>query len=147
MHTYRSRAENTKYRKYLKERRVSGKAQDCIFCEMSPEDVAVVRSTTYFTLVKARFNYSVWDGEDVQDHLMIVPKQHTDTLSDLPDDAVLEFHKLMTSYEDKGYHVYARAKGSSVKSIVHQHTHLIKCGGKRRKAVLFSEKPYIRITF
>lgn len=75
---------------------------------------------------------------------MIIPITHTDTLADLTPAAAQEYVKLLTSYETKGYNVYLRAPGSIMKSVVHQHTHLIKPVKRKIKLLLFIRRPYIR---
>ena len=76
---------------------------------------------------------------------MIVPKKHTDTLSDLTRDEAVEYVDLLGSYESKGYNVWARAAQSTIKSVVHQHTHLIKSAGKAHRFIFFIRKPYLRL--
>lgn len=76
---------------------------------------------------------------------MIVPKQHTDRLSELPKNAMAEYTELLGNYENQGYNIYTRSPGSKIKSVIHQHTHLIKLNGRRIKFLLMTKKPYIRI--
>lgn len=76
---------------------------------------------------------------------MIIPVQHTDTLADIPETAAVEFVQLISKYEQDGYNIYARAPISGMKSVIHQHTHLIKPEGKRISAVVHTRKPYIHI--
>jgi diadenosine tetraphosphate (Ap4A) HIT family hydrolase len=117
----------------------------CIFCDIGPGHMQLVRETKSFKIVRNIFPYSHWDGQDVVDHLMIVPKLHTDTLSDLQSHEAIEYVELMSSYESQGYNVYARAPQSNRKTVVHQHTHLIKLNGKNRKFLLYLEKPHVRL--
>lgn len=89
----------------------------------------------------------MWDGQGVLDHLMIVPKAHTDKLGGLSEQAAIEYLQLIDRYETKGYNLYARAPGSTVKTVVHQHTHLILLDGQDRRFVLALRKPfYIRFS-
>jgi diadenosine tetraphosphate (Ap4A) HIT family hydrolase len=76
---------------------------------------------------------------------MIVPLKHTNTLSDLTADESIEFVGLLASYESKGFNVYARAPHSTMKTVEHQHTHLIKPSTKKTKLLLYIRKPYIRL--
>jgi diadenosine tetraphosphate (Ap4A) HIT family hydrolase len=118
----------------------------CEFCSISRGDHQFISETTHFKIIRNIFPYSYWDHQRVADHLMIVPKQHTNTLSDLPEIAASEYVKLISSYEKSGYNVYARAPQSKQKSIMHQHTHLIKPeASKVIKTVFYRAKPYIRI--
>lgn len=83
----------------------------------------------------------------MKDHLLIIPKQHTDKLGDLSDVAAIEFLRLIDKYEDRGYNVFARAPLSKIKSVVHQHTHLIQPSDKRTNFILYFRKPfYIRLS-
>lgn len=78
---------------------------------------------------------------------MIVPKQHTNKLGDLSGDAAKEFFALVEQYEEQNYNLYARSVHSTVRSIPHQHTHLIKLDGKQRKFLMMVRKPwYFRIS-
>src|SRR5687767_8201846 len=125
---YRSRKEEKVYIKYLKRRRKSD--AKCQFCDISDEHKPYINETKHFLVIRNLFPYSIWDGRRVTDHLMIVPKQHTETLNSLGEDAAVEYVKLVSKYEHDGYNVYARAPDSIIKSVPHQHTHLIKTTGK-----------------
>ena len=120
--------------------------QGCVFCNLDEKNEQFVSETKYFKIVRNIFGYSLWDSQRVADHLMIVPKKHTDSLNDLPKEAAVEFVGLLGQYEAKHYNVYARASSSVMKTVVHQHTHLIKPSGKPRKLVFLWRKPYIRFT-
>ena len=111
--------------------------------EREPE--RIVQKTKSFYVLENKYPYSHWDSQAVEDHLMIVPKKHTDTLSDLDASEAVEYVQLVGSYESKGYSVYSRTASSKIKSVAHQHTHLIKTSEKISRFVLYSKKPYIRI--
>ncbi len=114
---------------------------------MQPGHPQFVRETKHLKVVRNRTPYSIWDSQGVLDHLMIVPKQHTDKLGHLNDEAASEFVKLIDEYEEDGYSFYARALNSTVRSVVHQHTHLIKLDGKKRNFLLMVRKPwYFRLS-
>lgn len=117
----------------------------CTFCEIDEGHEQFVESTKYFKIVKNRFPYSLWDAQGVSEHLMIVPRAHISSLSELDDMAKIEFVDILQDYEKRGYNIYARAPQSIMKSIVHQHTHLIKPVGPVKKFVLTIRKPLIRI--
>ena len=123
------------------------KSNVCQFCELNSKSDQVVSIHKHFKVIKNIFPYDNWDARDVYDHLMITPIAHTESLSTLGDEAAIEFVKLVSSYESKGYDIYARSPESTIKSVPHQHTHLIKTGGKKHKAVLHLQRPYISITF
>lgn len=140
----RSAAQQRSYDKH----RASKKSQPevCDFCEINYSSDQFVSETKFFKVIRNIFPYSYWDHQLVADHLMIVPKKHTDTLSGIAKEAAVEFVQLITDYEKNGYNVYARAPQSNIKSIVHQHTHLIKPDGKKViKTVIYRAKPYVRI--
>ena len=82
---------------------------------------------------------------DVTDHLMIIPKRHVDSMSDLSKEEKLDLINLMADYEAKGYNVYSREKESNMKSVVHQHTHLIKTKNNKAHFVLYFRKPYFLV--
>lgn len=78
---------------------------------------------------------------------MIIPKKHTQRLGDVSADAGDEFLHLIGKYEDAGYNFYARAPQSGMKTIPHQHTHLLKPHGRARRFVLYLRRPYTRWHF
>jgi diadenosine tetraphosphate (Ap4A) HIT family hydrolase len=78
---------------------------------------------------------------------MIVPKVHTDRLGELDSNAAVEYVKLIDRYESEGYKLYARTPSSVVKSVKHQHTHLLQLDGKEKHFVFLLRKPfYIRLS-
>ncbi|MCA9323888.1 hypothetical protein KC992_02180 [Candidatus Saccharibacteria bacterium] len=139
----RTRREHVRY---LKHRRTFNKESTCEFCAIDKNDYQYVSETKSFKVIKNIFSYSTWDDQDVDDHLMIVPKKHTDTLSTLTPLEAQEYVQLISYYETKGYNVWARAPKTVRKSVVHQHTHLIKPGKKVRKFLFYVASPYIRFT-
>ena len=79
------------------------------------------------------------------DHLLLIPKKHTDTLSDLSSHEAVEYVDIISSYESQGYDIHARGPSSNLKSVIHQHTHFLKLDRKHQKFMLFIHKPLIRI--
>lgn len=140
---YRKRKSQKMYATHTKNARASGECQFCLLDESSDQ---VVKIYKHFKVIKNIFPYDNWDARNVTDHLMITPIVHTETLSSLGNDAAIEFVKVMSSYEAKGYDVYARSPHSTIKSVPHQHTHLIKTSGKAHKMIVHFTKPYISIT-
>lgn len=145
---YRTRSHHYEYRKYLADRRKQSTLTNeyCIFCDENEIKSQFVCKTDHFKIIRNRFPYSIWDQQRVDDHLMVVPLIHTDTLAALSKAARLEYVQLISQYEGNGYHVYARATKSDTKSISHQHTHLIKCVGRTTKLAFYMLKPYINIS-
>lgn len=143
---YRSRAEIMEWRREMRRLRKENKHTTCVFCAVDPSEERFVRQTRHFFVIKNIFPYSQWDGHDVTDHLLIVPKIHTDRLSSLDAEAAEEYLNLVGEYEVQGYNFYGRAPHSKRKSIEHQHTHLIQIDGRHRNLLIYSQKPYIRFT-
>lgn len=136
----RSRGEERFYKRYQKRPDTA-----CQFCAIQKSSKQFVDQTKNFTIIKNIFSYSLWDGQKVEDHLMVIPKKHTDSLDSLSDTAAVEYVKILSQYEAKGYNVYARAPNSAIKSVVHQHTHLIQTSGRPHRLVFLLRKPYIRL--
>lgn len=137
----RSRSAHRRYLDYL-----ATKDPSCNFCAFSADDSQVLASHRHFWLVKNIFPYDIWDDNQVLDHLMIVPKRHIVGLGELTAAESKELFQIIGLYEGDGYSLYARAPQNIAKSIVHQHTHLIKLGPTRKKFKLYIRKPHILIT-
>jgi diadenosine tetraphosphate (Ap4A) HIT family hydrolase len=135
---YRSRAE----KKFYFDRLAKADKKVCVFC--NPPDTDVIETTKHFRVIRNIFPYSFWDFHQVTDHLMIVPRQHIESISKLPEAAKAEFANLVGKYEGKGYDIFGRRAGSSVKTIPHQHTHCIKTNSRSATFLLFLRKPYLR---
>ena len=138
----RSTAEERRYQRLRKQ----DAGADCPFCAIHSGHEQFVDETEHFRIILNRTPYSLWDSQGVVDHLMIVPKKNIDRLSGLPKAAMAEYTKILGNYEDQGYNIYARSPGSKTKSVIHQHTHLIKLSGRKTKFLLMAKKPYIRIS-
>ena len=137
----RSRKEETDYKKYLK----TIKHADCVFCIIEKGNDQLVEETVGFKVIKNIFGYSLWDGQRVTDHLMITPKKHSNSLANMKPNEKVEYVDLIEKYEKLGYNIYSRAPSSIIKSVVHQHTHLIKTEGRPMRLVLLLRRPYFRI--
>lgn len=138
----RSRKEHKAYKKHCKQ----ADPKTCTFCRMDKGHNQFVEGMSHFKIIKNRFPYSIWDGQSVSDHLMIVPRRHSDNLGNMTTDEKVEFVDIIEKYEKRGYNFYARTSASVQKSIFHQHTHLIKPTGPAKHFVLLIKKPFIRIT-
>jgi len=138
----RSRKEFKKYKLHRK----NNTSSICDLCNISENDNRVVYQTNNFQVIKNKYPYSVWDSVSVSDHLMIIPTKHIDNLGALTDKEKIEFVDLVVKYENMGYNIYARSPKSIVKSITHQHTHLIKPTGKMKKIFIMSRFPYFIIS-
>ncbi len=136
----RSIKEEKRYSKYRK-----NKMQNrCVFC--SPSSDEVFKETKSFFIIKNKFAYSVWDGQGVKDHLMIVPKKHTDSLSDFSSHEIIEYFDIVSSYEKEGYDLWSRAPKSNRKTVTHLHSHLILLDRKTKKFLFYLNKPYLRLS-
>lgn len=133
---------------YQRKRRKSrALTNDCPFCTIKDNDSCYIEETSIFRVIRNIAPYSIWDGQGVSDHLLIIPKQHTDKLGNIKDVAAIEFFGLINKYEEQGYNIFARAPISKMKSVVHQHTHLILPNNKHINFILYFRKPfYIRIS-
>lgn len=137
----RSRKEHMSYDAHKKD--VHSQVE-CIFCSVGPKEHQFIKETKSFKVIKNIFSYSSWDEQSVEDHIMIIPKKHVDSISNFDSNESLEFMGLLSSYESRGYSIWARAPGAKTKSVVHQHTHLIKPGTKSHNILFYLKKPYMR---
>jgi len=117
----------------------------CQFCDHKVTDNSFVTETKSFKIIRNIFPYKTWDLQDVNDHLLIIPKKHTDTLNDFTANEAIEYVALLGSYESRGYNVYSRSPGSGMKSVVHQHTHLIKTNGKTKRVIIYTKNIHARL--
>lgn len=122
------------------------KPEGCPFCD-GLEAEKVVTETEYHRLVPNRVSYDLWELRRVTQHLLLIPKRHVASLSQLTDEEKLDHINLIAKYEADGYNIYARGVGSLQRSVVHQHTHLIKTGRKQARGSFTIRKPYFLITF
>lgn len=141
--SYRSRRERKAYSRHIKKVQPTG---ICEFCGINEGHPDFITGTGSIKVIRNTFPYSYFDYHKVDDHLMVVPVKHTDTLSSLSPQEASEYIKLISSYEAKGYDIFARAPTSKQKTVLHQHTHLIKPVGKEIKTFIYSKKPFVRIT-
>jgi hypothetical protein len=141
MSATRSRKEEKKYKKHLKHFGVDA----CAFCPIQKDSDQFIEETAHFKVIKNIFAYSLWDGQSVTDHLMVTLKKHTDNLASMTTKEKVDYVDLIEKYEKLGYNIYARAPTSKIKSISHQHTHLIKTKGNAKRLIFLLRKPYFRI--
>lgn len=137
-----SRARKS-HKKYIKHRKYDPH-KDCVFCSQDPSRLGKIHEDHKDCyVIENLFPYDIWDGCDVDDHLMVVPKKHTDSLSGLSKQAKSSIMEVVARYEARGYSIYARAPNNLTKSIVHQHTHLVKVGPRRKKILIYLYKPHL----
>lgn len=137
-----SRRRGTEKR-YIESQRKS-KPGGCVFCQLADNDTSQIISTyQHCMVIKNLFGYDVWDDHGVEEHLMIIPKRHVDSLADLSKEELADYMKILIKYEKLGYSIYARSPGNITKSVVHQHTHLIKIDNKRKTFKIYLRRPHI----
>ncbi len=132
------------YRKTRKIYKSYPKPKVCNFCD--PETLKnIIHETPYSYIVPNRVFYDVWEMHNVTDHLLLMPKRHVHTFSELTDGEKLDIMHLVGEYESKEYNVYARASKNKQRSVSHQHTHLIKTHHKPARISLTIRRPYLLI--
>jgi diadenosine tetraphosphate (Ap4A) HIT family hydrolase len=118
----RTEAEDLRYQKR--------RAQQvgCPFCQIGDqsEDREILEENQAFWLIRADFPYAVFFGNEVVDHLLIVPKKHVEGIAGLTADERRVLIEMISRYEAKEYLFFGRSPNDSTKSVAHQHTHLIK---------------------
>lgn len=115
----------------------------CDFCDFTVDSAQVEQEYEYFWLVRNMFSYDLWDNLDVLDHLMLVPKQHIESIGLLPEEALVEYARIIAKFESNDYSLYARSMKNVAKTIPHQHTHLLKLGKTDKRFSIYFKKPYI----
>ena len=124
------------YRKTVRKYHERRKVLECPFCARATLANAVLETDSAY-VVPNLTKYDMWEGHDVVDHLLVVPKRHVKSIKELTEPERLEIIDIIADYEGKNYSVYARGVGSVTRSVEHQHTHLIKLHHKRPKFALY----------
>lgn len=121
----------------------------CTFCYDDLMPSRLIEESDHARVIHNRTHYDLWEGRYVAEHYLVVPKLCVGSLNELPDDAArLDIMNIIAAYEQQGFNVYARAVGSPLRSVRHQHTHLIKFSTKPHpKYTLYMEKPYTVLAF
>ncbi len=133
---------NKKHNRYLKELKKGG-SQSCPFCVMN--DRKILQDSGNFLVVDNLYEYDFWDGAEVEQHLMIIPKRHISKIADMTNDEKIEYVELLAKYNSDRYLLYTRYGGSVSGSQPHLHTHLIKQGKPKGKIVIFVKNIGLRI--
>ncbi len=139
---YHYRNTRSKYRQHNSGDR---KHDTCTFYRTIQEGIKDIENAETMVVIPNRVSYDVFEGRTVTDHLMIIPKRHLESLNDFTDKEALEMFRLTAKYEQLGYNVYARGKGSVTRSVQHQHTHLIKTNNKINRFLFYIRRPYFLI--
>ena len=132
------------YRKTIKKYRARKQLESCPFCEEETKSAAVFEDE-YIYVVPNLTQYDLWESHNVEEHLLIVPKRHVETLAELSQSERLAVMNQAAIYEANGYSIYARGVGFVKRSVRHQHTHLIKVNNKKPRFVVFLRWPYYLI--
>jgi diadenosine tetraphosphate (Ap4A) HIT family hydrolase len=138
---YRSRKTTKAYHSTENHKHKDEIATDhCPFCTL--DDRPVLTNSSTMRVFPNKFPYEYWDNRGVIEHLLLVPKRHVESLSELTDVEKIEAMNLMAQYEAEGYSVYWRSKANTARSVHHQHTHLIKVDNVSPHLAVYSQKPY-----
>lgn len=138
---YRSRKIVKQYDPQIVRRKLQTGNNDCPFCDLADE--VKLASTSTVSLVANKYAYQYWDFMKVTDHLLLVPNRHIESLGEFTAEEKRDVIDIMAEYELRGYNVYARSSLSTIKSVPHQHTHLIKTDNIRAKFLFYVAKPYL----
>lgn len=134
------------YRKTVKKYWHRQKVTECPFCDAVTLGRVIKETGSAYIVPNLTF-YDVWEGHDVLDHLIVVPKRHVKSLKELTEAERLEVIDLVAEYECHDYSVFARGVSTVTRSVEHQHTHLIKTHHKRPKFTFYLHRPYVYIKF
>ncbi|MBP9852407.1 MAG: adenylyltransferase [Patescibacteria group bacterium] len=116
----------------------------CNFCD--PKFlVEVITENSTMRVARNRVSYDLFEGVEVSDHLMILPKEHRAGFAEFTDQEKIDHLNLAAEFEAKGYNLYTRAPKSKTRSVAHLHSHLLQMKGRRVKALLYLSKPHILI--
>lgn len=120
---------------------------NCNFCDLGEMTPQIVYESTHCFVIPNRVFYDIWELREVTDHLMVIPKEHAMSLQELMPEARLDIMNVLAKYEAEHYNIYARTPSSVSRSVVHQHTHLIKTKDDSARGALMMKKPYLFIKF
>ena len=119
------------------------KSNECDFCHPDRHAARIINEFEHCYVITNRTFYTHWELRRVTDHLMITPRRHVLSLSELTSEESAEIMAVLGKYEQLGYDIFARSPQSSSRSMMHQHTHLIKAEARPARGVLFFRRPYI----
>lgn len=131
---------------YNKHRKNDATIAVCAFCDSESKQRAITENDTMY-VIPNRVSYDMFEGRRVADHVMVIPKEHRESLADFTMEERSDAMLLIGDYEARGYNVYARGADSPSRSVRHQHTHLIKLVDKSSKVIIYTKKPYLLIDF
>ncbi|MGB4768319.1 MAG: hypothetical protein WBP22_03610 [Candidatus Saccharimonas sp.] len=135
----RAKADDHAYFLYKKNR---GDVDICDLCNIETSASKIIAEYPLFMVITNAFPYAIWEGGLLNEHLMLVPKRHTESIATFTPEENAEFLQLLSEYDQQGYSYYGRAAGSPYKSIPHQHTHLMQVGTPITRQI-YNRRPYI----
>ncbi len=104
----------------------------CVFCP--PLGQTDLRDAPRgFVSFPASQPYSIWDGQRVTEHLIVIPEQHVTSLWQLGKKALRRLNGYLRDVEENTpsgitAQSYTRANGNPSKSVGHLHTHVLFLG-------------------
>lgn len=138
-----SNRRHSKEKAYISYRQ-SHHAAGCDFCHFETNQTEdIVAATPSFIVVRNKFQYDIWDGCPVKEHLLVCPRRHIKSISEFTDSEKAAYMQLICDYEARGYSLYARSDLDKTKSISHQHTHLIRLEPRTLKAMVYLHTPHV----
>lgn len=130
---------------YARLRAADNQHGNCPFCSDEKLPERIIESNATMDVIPNRTRYDMFEGLPVNDHFMVIPKRHLETIEDFTSEEKLDLMNIIAKYEKQGYSVYARGVGSIHRSVKHQHTHLMKLNNKTSRFILYMKKPYVLI--
>lgn len=116
----------------------------CQFCNLESE--RIIKKYDHLFVIENIFPYELWDSCKVEEHYMLLPKRHIASKSEYTPEEKDEFMDIVSEYEGRGFSLYSRGNNSVMKSVMHQHSHLIKLDNSSRISYLFfNQDPYVRV--
>jgi diadenosine tetraphosphate (Ap4A) HIT family hydrolase len=135
-----------KRKPYLQSIRYNQKHQQenlgCPFCAGS--DISgLIETTEHMLVIENHIPYDVFEGGAVENHYMVIPKQHRTRLADFTSAERQDYIDLIAKYEDADFNSYTRSTLSKTRSLEHYHTHLLRTPSGMPKWLFYVERPYV----
>lgn len=118
--------------------------KSCPFCNTKRFKDAIYEDEWFYIVYNAT-KYDLFEGINVTEHLLVIPKRHITSFKDMNSSEKTRIVEIMGDYENGDYNVYARSDSNLNRSVKHHHVHLIKTGTIKSKALFYLKKPYFLI--